>query len=174
MHLRNLSFTRTLVVAALLLLSVALNVPVHAHAQTDVLAQREGVFGDADQEGVQGGADREGVEGGAEREGVGGVQNPLAFESIQEFFAEVLEFLVMLATPFIVFMLIYTGFKFVMAQGKPEDLQTARKMFLWTIIGGMLILGASIIAGVIKGTVDDITWLNGATFEAAVNLYNLP
>ena len=103
----------------------------------------------------------------------GGVQNPLAFDTIQEFVQKVLEFLVMLATPFIIFMLIYTGFKFVMARGNPEALKTARMMFLWTIIGGMLILGAQIIASVIKGTVDDITFLNSPMLEAAVNFYNL-
>lgn len=88
--------------------------------------------------------------------GAGGVTNPLSFKTLQAFFEALLKFLAMLAVPFIVFMIILTGFKFVTAQGKPAELETARKMLLYTLIGGMLILGASIIASVIKGTVDSI------------------
>lgn len=101
----------------------------------------------------------------------GSVTNPLSFKTIQAFFAALLGFLAMLAVPFIVFMLIFTGFKFVYAQGKPEALATAQKMLFYTIIGGMLILGASIIAKIIGGTIDNVTDL-GHVLQAAAPLLN--
>ena len=116
-----------------------------------------------------GGSTGAGTGGGT---GGGGVTNPLSFNSIQAFIAEILRFLVILGIPFIIFMIIYTGFKFVTAQGNPEAIKTAQKMFMYTIIGGMLILGASIIANVIKGTVDSVTLLD-QVLQAAAPLFNL-
>jgi|GEM_PF-730161 len=106
--------------------------------------------------------------------GGGGVTNPLNFSSIQQFFAKLLEFLVMLAVPFLIFMIIYTGFKFVMAQGNSEALAEARRMFLYTIIGGLLILGASIVAQIVKGTVDSVTtgMILDHVLQAAAPLFN--
>ena len=53
-------------------------------------------------------------------------------------------------------MLVYSGFLFVSAQGNPEKLATARKAIMWTIIGAVVVLGASVLASAIEGTVDNI------------------
>lgn len=98
--------------------------------------------------------------------GGGGVQtvlNPLRFPSVQAFFQAILDFILILALPFIIFMIVYTGFLFVTARGDTPKLQTAKNMLMWTIIGGMIILGATVIAQVIRNTVDNITLLTEIT-----------
>lgn len=87
-----------------------------------------------------------------------GVVNPLSFCTIQQFFDVVLSFLIQLAIPLIIFMIIFTGFKFVIARGNTTKLEEARMMFFYTILGGLLILGASIITRVLRGTVDSISF----------------
>jgi hypothetical protein len=110
--------------------------------------------------GQQVGGGGQGVGGGGQVvSNPGRVDNPLRFPTIQAFFQAIIEFLLILALPFIVFMIIYTGFLFVTARGDTHKLQTAKNMLMWTIIGGMLILGATIIAEVIRNTVDNITLL---------------
>ncbi len=58
--------------------------------------------------------------------------------------------------PIAVIMLIYSGFLFVTARGNPEQITTARRAFMWTVIGTAVLLGASVLAGVIQGTIDQI------------------
>lgn len=88
----------------------------------------------------------------------GRLQNPLKdeFTSIPDFLAALLDVVVTIAIPIIVIMIIYSGFLFIKAQGKPEDIVTARKAITWTLIGAAVILGASLLSYAISGTVDEI------------------
>jgi len=82
--------------------------------------------------------------------------NPLQFETISEFLKAMLGALEIIATPIVVLMIVYSGFLFVSAQGNPEKLATAKKAIMWTIIGAVVVLGASVLASAIEGTVDNI------------------
>ena len=85
------------------------------------------------------------------------LENPLKDNNINDFddlLEAILNILLVLAVPIIVFFIIYAGFKYVLAQGKEEELQKANRMLFWSIIGGLIILGARVIFAVIKGTVD--------------------
>ena len=82
--------------------------------------------------------------------------NPLQFNTISGFLDAMLGALVIIATPIVVLMLVYSGFLFVSAQGNPEKLATAKKAIMWTIIGAVVVLGASVLASAIEGTVDNI------------------
>ncbi len=82
-----------------------------------------------------------------------GLTNPLNVSSIDGLISEILGYAVTLGGIFLSLMLVYVGFQFVMAQGNPEKVSAARSMLLWTIIGGMLLLGAESIALVIGNTV---------------------
>lgn len=88
----------------------------------------------------------------------GRLQNPLKdeFTSIPDFLAALLDVVITIAIPIIVIMIIYSGFLFIKAQGKPEDIVTARKAITWTLIGAAIILGASLLSYAISGTVDEI------------------
>ena len=84
------------------------------------------------------------------------LKNPLQFNTISGFLDAMLGALVIIATPIVVLMLVYSGFLFVSAQGNPEKLATAQKAIMWTIIGAVVVLGASVLASAIEGTVDNI------------------
>lgn len=58
------------------------------------------------------------------------------------------------AVPLIIFMIIYAGFTYVMAQGNETKVSTANRALLYAVIGGVIILGANVILAVIQGTVD--------------------
>ena len=81
------------------------------------------------------------------------INNPLPDITLMGFFISILEILLVFAVPLIVFFIIFAGFKYVMAQGKPEEIKTASRALLYAIIGGLIILGAWIILAVIEGTV---------------------
>ena len=91
-------------------------------------------------------------------QGSNSLQNPLkdGYTSIPDFLRALLDVVITIAIPIIVIMIIYSGFLFVKAQGKPEDLITARKALMWTLIGAAVILGASLFSYAIQGTVDEI------------------
>ncbi|MBL4644804.1 MAG: hypothetical protein JKX80_02975 [Candidatus Pacebacteria bacterium] len=85
-------------------------------------------------------------------------QNPLKREldSVAGFTAAFLKAVIFIVFPIAVVFVVYSGFLFVTAQGNPEGLATAKRNFLWTIIGVGLLLGAWALALLIKGTIDPI------------------
>jgi len=83
--------------------------------------------------------------------------NPLASgSSITGFFQSIIDVLLIFAVPFVVFFIIYAGFLYVKAQGKPEEISKAHKALLYALIGGLLILGANVLLDVITNTINDI------------------
>jgi hypothetical protein len=84
----------------------------------------------------------------------GALVNPLNAKSIPQLLTVILDAIVYLGTIFLVLMLVYVGFLFVAARGKPEDLKKAREALLWTVVGGLLLLGASGLSIVIQSTVE--------------------
>lgn len=87
------------------------------------------------------------------------LRNPLnpSFSSIPAFIAGALKALAMIALPIITLFLVISGFYFVTAQGNQEKLATAKKNFVYVVLGALLILGAWIIATLIAGTVSQLT-----------------
>ena len=83
------------------------------------------------------------------------VPNPLGSNTttLNGFLANVLDAIVLLLTPVIVIMLIYSGFLFISAQGKAEELTKAKNALIYTLIGAAIILGAKGLADVLKNTV---------------------
>lgn len=88
----------------------------------------------------------------------GMLRNPLdpSFSTIPLFIAGVLKVLVMVALPIITFFIVYSGFKFIAAQGNEAKLTDAKHNFFYVILGSLLILGAWVIATLIGGTVDQL------------------
>ena len=52
--------------------------------------------------------------------------------------------------------IIYAGFQFVMAQGKPADIQKAQQNLLWSLIGAGILLGAAGISAALRATIDAV------------------
>jgi di/tricarboxylate transporter len=83
-------------------------------------------------------------------------ENPLGRTSIQGLITMLLTVLVRIGAVLCVFFLILSGFNFVVAQGNPGEIKKAKDMFKWTIIGGLITMGAFAISEVIKNTLCSI------------------
>jgi hypothetical protein len=55
---------------------------------------------------------------------------------------------------------IYSGFMYVMAQGKPGDIEKANRALLYTAIGTAVLLGSWVLANMVCQTIDQITPAN--------------
>ncbi len=82
--------------------------------------------------------------------------NPISANSIEDLIAAVLNFVATLGSVVVVMMVIYSGFLFVKAQGEPAGLEKAKKTFFWTVIGGVVLIGAATFAAVIKSVSDGL------------------
>lgn len=83
----------------------------------------------------------------------GGLQNPLKAGSITELLNIVLKAVVEIGSILLVLALVWVGFLFVAAQGAEEKIRDARTALMWTVIGGLILLGAEAISQVITATV---------------------
>ena len=82
--------------------------------------------------------------------------NPLKYDSIPAFLSALLDIVTIIMMPIIVLALIYGGFRFIKAQGNPKELDEAKQLFLWVLIGALLVLGASTLSRAIEGTVNEV------------------
>jgi hypothetical protein len=80
----------------------------------------------------------------------------LEFDSISGFLLAILDILLIFALPIIIFFIIYAGFLFVTARGDTTKIATARSALTWAVIGGVIVLGATLLVDVIQGTVDEL------------------
>lgn len=84
------------------------------------------------------------------------LQNPLGNTTITQFFNNLLDVVIMIAFPIAVLFMVYAGFLFVTAQGNQEKLSLAKKIFFWTAVGALIILGAKVLLEAIQGTVSQL------------------
>lgn len=84
------------------------------------------------------------------------LRNPLAFSSIAGFIEGLLRSIVYIALPLISLFVVYSGFKFVAAQGSSDKIKSAKENFLYVIIGAILILGAWALAQLIGNTINEL------------------
>ncbi len=80
------------------------------------------------------------------------LQNPLKFKTVCGLVTGLLNAVMIIGVPIAVLFIIWAGFKFIIAQGNPNELGEARNNFLHVIIGIAIFLGASLIAAVIINT----------------------
>ena len=86
--------------------------------------------------------------------GSGGLVNPLNnIDSLPDLLTAILDAVVQLGAIILVIAIVYVGFKFVVAQGNEERIKEARGALVWTVIGGLILLGAQAISLVIQQTV---------------------
>lgn len=98
-----------------------------------------------------------GIEGGTNPGASGGLTNPLNdIDSLPEFLNAILGGIVQIGTIILIMMLVYVGFLFVAARGNAEKIQGAKSALVWTVIGGLILLGATSIQLVIEGTVNSL------------------
>jgi hypothetical protein len=92
-------------------------------------------------------------------EAVGGptkFPNPIQATSINGLLRDLMRIVIELGAIAVVLFLILAGFKFVTARGDTKQIESARSTLTWTVIGGMVVLGAQVIADAIQGTVNEL------------------
>lgn len=70
---------------------------------------------------------------------------------------DILQFVVRIGSIVVILMLVYVGYMFVVAQGKPEEISKAKQALMWTVIGALVLLGAEAIAQGIQATVQALS-----------------
>jgi hypothetical protein len=86
-----------------------------------------------------------------------GLTNPLKDSDLTSLLNDLLNFAITIGGIAIVLMLVFVGFKFVAAQGNSSELEAARKMLFWTVVGALILLGAKAIEAGIQATVQSIS-----------------
>jgi hypothetical protein len=59
----------------------------------------------------------------------------------------------LIMTPILVVALVWSGFLFVTARGDESQIASAKRIFLWTLVGAAIIIGARVIYNIAEGTV---------------------
>ncbi len=59
-----------------------------------------------------------------------------------------------IASVAIVVWIVWAGFQFVLAQGKPGEIDKAKQNLLWSLVGAGILLGAVAISAVVETTVN--------------------
>ncbi|MDD5721482.1 MAG: TrbC/VirB2 family protein [Candidatus Pacebacteria bacterium] len=87
--------------------------------------------------------------------GGGKIVDPLGgkFPLISDLIQAILQGVIKIGMPIVALAIIYCGFLFVKAQGKPTELTKAKDALLYTLIGAAILLGAWAIAKMISATV---------------------
>lgn len=101
------------------------------------------------------------------KQGVFPLRNPLKFESIGELlnnFADLAAFVLVLVA---VVLIIFTGFQFVAAQGKPEELKRLGVKLGYIILGVGIVIGARLIINVVINTLEATGAVNQSTVDNA-------
>lgn len=84
----------------------------------------------------------------------GGLTNPLNnINSLPDFMNAILDAVVTIGSIILTLAIVYVGFLFVQAQGNDEKIKSARSALMWTVIGGLVLLGARTVGLVITSTI---------------------
>ncbi|MDQ5928052.1 MAG: hypothetical protein QG633_490 [Patescibacteria group bacterium] len=85
------------------------------------------------------------------------IENPLgATRDLSALILKVVDGIAQIGYYVVVLFVIYSGFKFVKARGNDKELADAKQTFLYTVIGAAILLGATLLANVISGTVEEL------------------
>jgi len=84
------------------------------------------------------------------------LESPFAFKTIPEFLNKILDIIIKIGGILAFFFIIYSGFLFVTAAGSEDQVKKAKAVFLWTVIGVAIVLGARVISELLVGTVNSV------------------
>jgi len=91
--------------------------------------------------------------------GVEKLKNPLGQgnEDVFKLLDKAFTVFVQVAIVFATLAIIYAGFKYVTAGGDQAKIGEAHKIFTWTVVGTLVILGARVISSVLSNTLGEVT-----------------
>lgn len=92
------------------------------------------------------------------------LENPLKAESIRDVIFLIVDLAIWLGTAFAILAIIFVGFKFIYAQGKPEEIKEAKMWFMYIIIGLAILISSKVIVVIIQNTLTDTGVVNRSVF----------
>ncbi len=92
------------------------------------------------------------------------LENPLKAESIRDVIFLIVDLAIWLGTAFAILAIIFVGFKFIYAQGKPEEIKDAKMWFMYIIIGLAILISSKVIVVIIQNTLTDTGVVNRSVF----------
>lgn len=84
------------------------------------------------------------------------IESYINVDSFESLLVAILRIFITIATPIIVFFIIYAGFLYVTARGNVEQTQQATRALTYAVIGAILIIGSVAIAEIIERTIDPL------------------
>ncbi|HMO78677.1 MAG TPA: hypothetical protein PJ997_00625 [Candidatus Paceibacterota bacterium] len=81
-----------------------------------------------------------------------GLNDPIGVSNMGVLINRILDVVVTVGTVIVVLAIIYAGFLFIAARGNPEKINQAKSVFLWTVIGAIVLLGAQLLSNIIVST----------------------
>lgn len=79
--------------------------------------------------------------------------NPLSVSSLDGLLDLLMKILLQIGIPVVTFMIIWSGFLFIKAQGKESEVTKAKENLKWVLIGTAIVLGVGSILAIIRTTV---------------------
>lgn len=86
----------------------------------------------------------------------GNYVNPILYggiTTIPQLLLALVDLVFLIGVPIIVIFIIYSGFLFVTAGDNESQIKKAKFVFMWTMVGALILLGAKAIAAAIGSTV---------------------
>ncbi|MFZ2038643.1 MAG: TrbC/VirB2 family protein [Minisyncoccia bacterium] len=84
------------------------------------------------------------------------LENPLKADNLDQLVAQGMNIVIYLGAIVAVLAIIWVGFMYVRAMGKPEKIKEAHKAFLYTVIGIAILVGAQVITTIVTNTINEI------------------
>ncbi len=81
------------------------------------------------------------------------LKNPLDFETVCGFLKAVFNAVITIGIPIATLFIVWAGFLFVTARGRPEALQRAKQNAMWVVLGLAVFLGAWFLSQIIAATI---------------------
>lgn len=85
-----------------------------------------------------------------------GIKSPIEADNLSDLIYVIIRAVRLVVLPLIAIMIMWVGWKFIVAQGSPEKIKEARKMALYVFVGALIILSAEVLADIIGDTVDSL------------------
>lgn len=92
-------------------------------------------------------------------EGASFYQNPITYggiTTVPQLLLALVDLVFLIGVPIIVIFIIYGGFIFVKSGDNESELAKAKTIFMWTLVGALVLLGAKAISLAIQGTIDTL------------------
>lgn len=83
--------------------------------------------------------------------------NPIKYNNADQLLKALLKVVAQFAAIVAVIMFVYAGFIYVTAQGDEKKIEQAHKTFKYTAIGTAILLGAELLAAIIRNTIDKVS-----------------